>query len=130
MSGGLELLGQREHPADLLVRGLAEGGPAGGDDAREGGRPEQGDREVPAGDPSQHVVDHAAQLVGSGRVRDAGDDTGDVGPALPDGQPVPQHLRESRWLLEEYRVSLFAQQLGTREKVSDQRIRKVMGSAL
>ena len=48
--------------------------------------------------------------------------------ALPDGQPVPQHLRESRWLLEEYRVSLFAQQLGTREKVSDQRIRKVMGS--
>jgi len=47
--------------------------------------------------------------------------------ALPDGQPVPQHLRDARWLLEEYRVSLFAQQLGTREKVSDQRIRKVMG---
>ncbi|HEY0642987.1 MAG TPA: DUF3418 domain-containing protein, partial [Nocardioides sp.] len=50
--------------------------------------------------------------------------------ALPDGQPVPQHLRDARWLLEEYRVSLFAQQLGTREKVSDQRIRKVMGAAL
>ena len=33
--------------------------------------------------------------------------------ALPDGQPLPQHLREARWLLEEYRVSLFAQQLGT-----------------
>ncbi len=49
--------------------------------------------------------------------------------ALPDGQPVPQHLREARWLLEEYRVSLFAQQLGTRDKVSDQRIRKVMGNA-
>jgi ATP-dependent helicase HrpA len=47
--------------------------------------------------------------------------------ALPDGQPVPQHLREARWMLEEYRVSLFAQPLGTREKVSDQRIRKVMG---
>jgi ATP-dependent helicase HrpA len=47
--------------------------------------------------------------------------------ALPDGQPVPHHLREARWLLEEYRVSLFAQPLGTREKVSDQRIRKVMG---
>ena len=29
-------------------------------------------------------------------------------------------------MLEEYRVSLFAQQLGTGEKVSDQRIRKVM----
>lgn len=46
--------------------------------------------------------------------------------AVPDGQPVPQHLRDARWMLEEYRVSLFAQQLGTREKVSDQRIRKVM----
>ena len=46
--------------------------------------------------------------------------------ALPEGQPMPQHLRDARWLLEEYRVSLFAQQLGTREKVSDQRIRKVM----
>ncbi len=49
--------------------------------------------------------------------------------ALPDGQPVPQHLRDARWMLEEYRVSLFAQQLGTREKVSDQRIRKVMARA-
>jgi ATP-dependent helicase HrpA len=50
--------------------------------------------------------------------------------ALPDGQPVPQHLREARWLLEEYRVSLFAQTLGTREKVSDQRIRKVMARSV
>ncbi|WP_457187216.1 ATP-dependent RNA helicase HrpA [Nocardioides sp. P5_E3] len=49
--------------------------------------------------------------------------------AVPDGQPVPQHLRDARWMLEEYRVSLFAQQLGTREKVSDQRIRKVMARA-
>ncbi|WP_307861835.1 ATP-dependent RNA helicase HrpA [Nocardioides sp. SYSU D00065] len=49
--------------------------------------------------------------------------------ALPEGQPLPQHLREARWLLEEYRVSLFAQQLGTREKVSDQRIRKVLSRA-
>ena len=48
--------------------------------------------------------------------------------ALPDGQPMPRHLREARWLLEEYRVSLFAQQLGTATKVSDQRIRKVMGT--
>ncbi|HEX5917535.1 MAG TPA: ATP-dependent RNA helicase HrpA [Nocardioides sp.] len=46
--------------------------------------------------------------------------------ALPEGQPPPEHLREARWLLEEYRVSLFAQQLGTGTKVSDQRIRKVM----
>ena len=50
--------------------------------------------------------------------------------ALPPGQPMPQHLRDSRWLLEEYRVSLWAQQLGTREKVSDQRIRKVLGTSV
>jgi ATP-dependent helicase HrpA len=46
--------------------------------------------------------------------------------ALPDGQPMPAHLRQARWLLEEYRVSVFAQHLGTREKVSDQRIRKAL----
>ncbi|NPD03725.1 ATP-dependent RNA helicase HrpA [Nocardioides sp. zg-1308] len=49
--------------------------------------------------------------------------------ALPAGLPLPQHLREARWLLEEYRVSLFAQHLGTSVKVSDQRIRKVLGRA-
>ena len=49
--------------------------------------------------------------------------------ALPAGQPMPHHLRDARWLLEEYRVSLFAQQLGTATKVSDQRIRKVMARA-
>ena len=32
-----------------------------------------------------------------------------------------------RWMLEEYRVSLWAQQLGTDGPVSDQRIRKVLG---
>lgn len=50
--------------------------------------------------------------------------------ALPEGQPMPRHLREARWLIEEYRVSLFAQQLGAGAKVSDQRIRKVMTSAI
>jgi ATP-dependent helicase HrpA len=34
-----------------------------------------------------------------------------------------------RWLLEEYRVSLWAQQLGTAQKVSDQRIRKALAAA-
>ena len=33
-------------------------------------------------------------------------------------------LQELRWLLEEYRVQTFAQQLGTVEKVSDKRINK------
>lgn len=49
--------------------------------------------------------------------------------ALPEGAPLPAHLRTARWMIEEYRVSLWAQQLGTREKVSDQRIRKVLGAA-
>ncbi|MEU5883352.1 ATP-dependent RNA helicase HrpA [Spirillospora sp. NPDC047279] len=36
--------------------------------------------------------------------------------------------RQIRWMLEEYRVSLFAQQLGTRYPVSDKRIRKAMAA--
>jgi ATP-dependent helicase HrpA len=34
-------------------------------------------------------------------------------------------LEEYRWLLEELRVSLFAQQLGTAVKVSPQRLEKL-----
>ncbi|PVG81761.1 ATP-dependent RNA helicase HrpA [Nocardioides gansuensis] len=49
--------------------------------------------------------------------------------ALPEGMPLTASLREARWLLEEYRVSLWAQHLGTRQPVSDQRIRKALGSA-
>ena len=47
--------------------------------------------------------------------------------AVPRGQPWPARLRTVRWMLEEYRVSLWAQQLGTRGSVSDQRIRKTLG---
>lgn len=36
-------------------------------------------------------------------------------------------VEQARWLLEELRVSLFAQQLGTAVKVSPQRIRKLLG---
>ncbi|WP_409522614.1 ATP-dependent RNA helicase HrpA [Nitrincola sp. MINF-07-Sa-05] len=35
-------------------------------------------------------------------------------------------IQEFRWLLEEYRVSLFAQQLGTRQSVSSKRLRKLL----
>ncbi len=49
--------------------------------------------------------------------------------ALPEGRPPSAALREVRWLLEEYRVSLWAQQLGTAQKVSDQRIRKALAAA-
>ena len=36
-----------------------------------------------------------------------------------------QRLQQWRWVLEEYRVSLFAQQLGTRMPVSDKRLKKL-----
>jgi ATP-dependent helicase HrpA len=46
--------------------------------------------------------------------------------ALPEGRPPGERLRRARWMLEEYRVSLFAQQLGTDGPVSDQRIRALL----
>jgi ATP-dependent helicase HrpA len=46
--------------------------------------------------------------------------------ALQPGRPPGDALRRARWMLEEYRVSLFAQQLGTDGPVSDQRIRKLL----
>ncbi|MCW2816302.1 MAG: hrpB 1 [Nocardioides sp.] len=46
--------------------------------------------------------------------------------ALPEGRPPDERLRQVRWMLEEYRISLWAQQLGTDGPVSDQRIRKVL----
>ena len=39
-------------------------------------------------------------------------------------------LDQIKWMLEEYRVSLFAQQLGTSEKVSPQRIEKQFAKAM
>ncbi len=47
--------------------------------------------------------------------------------ALPEGRPPGADLRRVRWMLEEYRVSLWAQQLGTAQPVSDARIRKALG---
>ena len=46
--------------------------------------------------------------------------------ALPEGRPPDADLRRVRWLLEELRVSLWAQQLGTAEPVSEVRIRKLL----
>jgi len=48
--------------------------------------------------------------------------------ALPEGRPPGAHLRQVRWMLEEYRISLWAQHLGTPYSVSDQRIRKALHS--
>ncbi len=47
----------------------------------------------------------------------------------PPGRPIPPALREVPWLLEELRVSHFAQSLGTRGQVSAKRIRKVIREA-
>ncbi|WP_107704589.1 ATP-dependent RNA helicase HrpA [Nocardioides allogilvus] len=48
--------------------------------------------------------------------------------ALPPGRPPSAGQRAVRWLLEEYRVSLWAQHLGTKGSVSDQRIRKALAA--
>jgi len=47
----------------------------------------------------------------------------------PAGRPLPAGLREVPWMLEELRVSHFAQGLGTRGPVSAKRIRRVIEEA-
>ncbi len=49
--------------------------------------------------------------------------------ALPPGRPPGAALTRLGWLVEEYRVSLWAQHLTTSEPVSDARLRKAMGQA-
>ena len=46
--------------------------------------------------------------------------------ALPSGSPPGRALREVRWMLQEYRVSLWAQRFGTAQPVSDARIRRAL----
>ncbi|MFA0413793.1 ATP-dependent RNA helicase HrpA [Vibrio renipiscarius] len=41
---------------------------------------------------------------------------------IPKGMAVPENVKEIRWMIEELRVSLFAQQLGTPYPVSDKRV--------
>ena len=45
---------------------------------------------------------------------------------LPARRRAEADVREIDWLLEELRVSLFAQTLGTKQTVSDKRIRKAI----
>ena len=49
------------------------------------------------------------------------------GGTIPLVTDAPANLVEARWLLEEFRISLFAQTLGTTETVSLQRIKKALG---
>ncbi|MDQ1110940.1 ATP-dependent helicase HrpA [Microbacterium testaceum] len=53
----------------------------------------------------------------------------DAGGTMPLPADAPAHLVQTRWLLEELRVSLFAQRLGTAEPVSPQRIAKALKGA-
>ncbi|WP_460954904.1 ATP-dependent RNA helicase HrpA [Parasphingorhabdus pacifica] len=46
--------------------------------------------------------------------------------AVPDGKPVSESLRQVGWMIEELRVSLFAQNLGTPQPVSTKRIHRAM----
>ena len=50
------------------------------------------------------------------------------GAALPPDAAREAALTEARWMLEELRVSLFAQTLGTSQKVSPQRITKLLAT--
>ena len=49
-----------------------------------------------------------------------------AGGTIPLPRDAPEHLVQARWMLEELRLSLFAQQLGARGPVSVQRIRKAL----
>ena len=49
---------------------------------------------------------------------------------IPKGQPIPDKVQAIRWMLEELRVSFFAQQLGTPYPVSDKRVRMAIDEAL
>ena len=50
--------------------------------------------------------------------------------ALPPGVAMPSALRDARWLLEELRVSHFAQALGVKGQVSSKRIRRLLADAV
>ncbi|WP_442928267.1 ATP-dependent RNA helicase HrpA [Microbacterium sp. USHLN186] len=60
------------------------------------------------------------------RVVKAFDEAGGSIPLPPDARA---NLVEARWLLEEYRISVFAQRLGTAQPVSPQRIMKALQAA-
>ncbi|BDU10408.1 ATP-dependent helicase [Aurantimicrobium sp. INA4] len=50
-----------------------------------------------------------------------------AGGKIPLAPNSPAHIVRARWMIEEFRVSLFAQSLGTAEPISLQRIKKVLG---
>ena len=49
-----------------------------------------------------------------------------AGGKIPLAPNSPAQVVKARWMIEEFRVSLFAQSLGTAEPISRQRIKKVL----
>ncbi|MGL6053968.1 MAG: DUF3418 domain-containing protein, partial [Vibrio metschnikovii] len=45
---------------------------------------------------------------------------------IPKGVAVPESVKEIRWMIEELRVSYFAQQLGTPYPISDKRVKQAI----
>jgi ATP-dependent helicase HrpA len=68
-------------------------------------------------------------LAAMDRVHAAEDAWHDAVDAVPPAVAVPPALLEVRWMLEELRVSLFAQQLGTAYPVSDKRVLQAVAAA-
>jgi ATP-dependent helicase HrpA len=60
------------------------------------------------------------------RVRDLERDYADLVAGLPRDRRAAPEVVDLRWLLEELRVSFFAQALGTARPVSEQRVRKAL----
>jgi ATP-dependent helicase HrpA len=54
----------------------------------------------------------------------------EISTAQPPGRPVPTEVTEIRWMIEELRVSFFAQTLGTRFPVSEKRIYRAIDDLL
>lgn len=58
------------------------------------------------------------------------DEYDDAVASLAAGRHRPAALRRVRWMIEELRVSLFAQDLGTAYSVSEKRVRTALNEAL
>ena len=63
-------------------------------------------------------------------VQDLEDSYDNAVKSLPTGTIVPDALRRVNWMIEELRVSFFAQELGTAYTVSEKRIAKAQRETL
>ncbi len=64
------------------------------------------------------------------RVRDVADAYRELLASAPAGRPLPEAATEIRWMIEELRVSFFAQNVGTRYSVSEKRIHRAIDDLL